>query len=87
MSANVHTLDKKVVILTENEDGMLYTIEADSVDDVLNDWYGERTFVAECDALVYFASLNGVVMKQHDYRDFESLIHFLYVQFRGGRNA
>lgn len=87
MSADVHTIDKKVVILTDNEDGMLYTIEADSVDEVLNDWYGECNFVPECDALVYFASLNGVVLRQHDYRDFESLMHFLSVRFGNGRNA
>lgn len=37
-----HILDKKVVIITENPDGTIYTVEADFIKNVIDDWNGKK---------------------------------------------
>lgn len=69
-----HILDKKVVIITENSDGTVYTVEADFIKNVIDDWDGRKSFVPEDGARVLFASVNQVPISPYRYTDFESLI-------------
>ena len=69
-----NVLDKKVVIIVKNADGTLYTIEADFIKNVIDDWSGIKSFVPEDCARVLFASVNQVPISPYRYTDFESLI-------------
>lgn len=56
---NCKFFDKKINILTHNADGHIYMLEADNIEELLEDWYGNCWCVPENDAAVYFASLNS----------------------------
>ena len=70
-------LKEGIVIITENISGELYMIEAESYNDIVNDWYGDCHFIPANDAKVFFASYNGVAISPYSYNDFESLIRHI----------
>jgi hypothetical protein len=55
----------------------MYVLEADSVEELLNDWNGECNAVPENDAKVYLAMCNGNVINPDMYTDFQSLLSVL----------
>jgi hypothetical protein len=63
---DMYTLDKAVFIVTERDDKTIYTIEADSLKDVLDCLKEDRRFAPEDDARVFFASLHGISISPYD---------------------
>ena len=70
-------LGRDTVIVTENIDGEMYIIKSKYILDILNDWKGKCEFVPANDARVFFASWNGKPISPYEYKNFESLMHYL----------
>lgn len=64
-------------IVTENADGLVYSISAEKLQDILDDWNGNCNFVPANDARVFFATWNGSPISPFEYTDFESLLRLL----------
>lgn len=65
------------VIVTENVNGDMYVIKAKCVQDIIDDWNNDCSFVPHNDARVYFACWNGKPISPYEYTDFVSLIAYL----------
>ncbi|MEE1503887.1 MAG: hypothetical protein UGF89_06560 [Acutalibacteraceae bacterium] len=70
-------MGKGIWIVTENADGQLYALEADTFDSLIKDWEGDCDYVPANDAKVYFASVEGRPLKSGSYTNFEGLIAFI----------
>lgn len=70
-------IERGVLILTENVDGIMYQISAESIHDILDDWKGGCAFVPSNDAKVFFAAYGGGAVDPKRYTDFVSLIQHL----------
>lgn len=68
---------KGIWIVTENADGQLYALEANTFDSLFKDWEGDCNYVPANDAKVYFVSIEGHPLSSESYSDFESLITFV----------
>lgn len=66
-----------VFIVTENADGEIYHISADSFQDLIKDWNGDCRFVPSNDAKVFFAAHKGKAIDPNRYSDFVSLLRYL----------
>ena len=77
MAVQCKFFEKKIHILTENADGILYVLEADDYNDLVNDWKGECNFVPANDAKVFFASYCGKPINPYAYTDFLSLMQYI----------
>ena len=64
-------------IVTENADGRIYSIYAEKLQDILDDWNGNCNFVPANDARVFFATWNGSPISPFEYTDFVSLLRLL----------
>lgn len=65
-----------IALVTENVDGNLYVINANSVDEILQDYNGECNFVPENDAPVHLLIIDGHVIKSFPKR-FEDCLNYL----------
>lgn len=77
MSIQCNFFKKKIHILTENADGALYVLEADTFDEINNDWMQDCNYVPSNEARVFFASYNGEPVSPYLYTDFQSLLRYL----------
>lgn len=66
-----------IAILTENVDGTLFLLTAESFQELYEDCKDECSFVPENDARVYFVSFNGRPVNPYKYGTFESVITML----------
>lgn len=73
-------LKAKINILTEDTAGNLYLLEANDFNEIVNDWNGDRCFVPEADAKVYFATCDGKPVSPYVYKDFMSLMGYIRVR-------
>lgn len=71
------SFQKGLVVVTENIEGHTYLIQAQDVQDIINDWNLECIYVPQNDARVFFASWNGIPISPYEYTDFESLLIYL----------
>ena len=69
--------ENQLVIVTENVDGKIYAIKANSIEELLNDWNNNCDFVPENDARVFFIIYNGEPINPYSYSNFESAINYL----------
>ena len=75
---NCNFLNGKLInILTENASGEMYMLEADSLEELLDDWNGECAYVPSNDEAVYFAVYDGEPINPDMYTNFESLLNVL----------
>jgi hypothetical protein len=77
------TTKKSIIIVTENIDGKIYTITADSINEVLDDWLGECECVPENDAKIYFAMVCGRMINIEEINTFEKLMDFFQIVING----
>lgn len=70
-------VESGLLIVTENVDGIMYQISAESIQDILDDWKGGCAFVPSNDAKVFFAAYEGGAVDANRYTDFVSLIQYL----------
>ena len=77
MAIQCKFLEKKIHILTENVDGELYMLEADDINEIVNDWMGDCNHVPANDAKVFFASYCGEPINPYLYTDFLSLAQYI----------
>ena len=52
-------------------------LETDNYNFIINDLYGNRSYVPANDARVYFASYDGVPINPYFYTDFESVLKYI----------
>ena len=71
------SFQKGLAIVTEDVEGKAYLIQAQDVQDIINDWNLECIYVPQNDARVFFASWNGIPVSPYEYTDFESLLRYL----------
>ena len=71
------SFQKGLAIVTEDVEGKAYLIQAQDVQDIINDWNLECIYVPQNDARVFFASWNGIPVSPYEYTDFESLLIYL----------
>jgi len=75
---NCNFLNGKMInILTENANGEMYVLEADSLEELFADWNNECAYVPSNDEKIYFASYNGNVVNPDLYTNFENLLKHL----------
>ena len=67
-------------IVTENADGHIFSIAAENLQDILDDWNGDCDFVPANEARVFFATWNGKPVSPFEYTDFESLLRLLILK-------
>lgn len=75
MQTNV--IKSGIYVVTENADGVLYTIETDVFNEIVNDWNGNCECVPANDAKVYFASYNGTPINPYLYNDFITCMQYI----------
>lgn len=84
---NCNFLNGKMInILTENGSGEMYVLEADSLEELLNDWNGECVYVPSNDEIVYFAVYDGQPINPNLYTNFESLLNVLQTMYGEARS-
>lgn len=71
------SFQKGLAIVTEDIEGQTYLIQAQDVQDIINDWNLECIYVPQNDARVFFVSWNGIPISPYKYTDFESLLIYL----------
>lgn len=71
------SFQKGLAIVTEDIEGQTYLIQAQDVQDIINDWNLECIYVPQNDARVFFASWNGIPISPYEYTYFESLLIYL----------
>lgn len=75
-------LKSNLVIVTENTSGEIYTIQANSFEELDHDWNNECKFIPSNDATVYLFIVNGEVISPYLYSDFESVMNCLHNLYR-----
>lgn len=80
----VEPFENGTVIITEDAQGIQYMIKAKYVQNLIDDWEGERKFVPANDAKVYYACYNNRAINPYSYQDFKSLMEKLKKQVRHG---
>lgn len=71
---------KAICIITENADGGIYTLTADNVQEISEDWMTACDFVPSNDAPVHCVIVDGEVIEPSKYNNFESVLHYLCYQ-------
>ena len=77
MSVQCHFHEKKILILTENADGDLFTLEADDYNELVNLWRSDFCWAPKGSSKVYFASYCGRPISPYAYNDFLSLMQYI----------
>lgn len=70
-------ITSNICIATENTDGYIYMLEADNVEELLDDWNDSCKYVPANDAKVYFATCNGKVLSTSPNLDFEGCLKLI----------
>lgn len=65
-----------LTIVTEDNEGDVYVINASTIKEVLDDWNGERAFVPNDDARVFFVEYAGKPVSPYEYGNFGSLMAY-----------